>query len=227
MTHLIECQRLGKTYGREGENVVPIFDDLALSIESGEFLSIVGPSGSGKSTLLHLMAGLDQPSDGIVLWRGRSWQDLADAERAAIRSNHLGFVYQFHHLLSELTALENVAITLQIKGENRKAALTAAKETLSAFGLDHRFEHFPNQLSGGERQRIAIARALVHQPECVFADEPTGNLDEESVQMAMTQLVDGCKARGASLVIVTHNLNIAQRADRTLRLAGGRLHSDE
>ena len=227
MTHLIECQRLGKTYGREGENVVPIFDDLALSIESGEFLSIVGPSGSGKSTLLHLMAGLDQPSDGTVLWCGRSWQDLADAERATIRSNHLGFVYQFHHLLSELTALENVAITLQIKGENRKAALTAAKETLSAFGLDHRFEHFPNQLSGGERQRIAIARALVHQPECVFADEPTGNLDEESVQMAMTQLVDGCKARGASLVIVTHNLNIAQRADRTLRLAGGRLHSDE
>ena len=227
MAHLIECQRLGKTYGREGENVVPIFDDLALSIESGEFLSIVGPSGSGKSTLLHLMAGLDQPSDGTVLWRGRSWQDLADAERATIRSNHLGFVYQFHHLLSELTALENVAITLQIKGENRKAALTAAKETLSAFGLDHRFEHFPNQLSGGERQRIAIARALVHQPECVFADEPTGNLDEESVQMAMTQLVDGCKARGASLVIVTHNLNIAQRADRTLRLAGGRLHSDE
>ena len=227
MAHLIECQRLGKTYGREGENVVPIFDDLALSIESGEFLSIVGPSGSGKSTLLHLMAGLDQPSDGIVLWRGRTWQDLTDAERATIRSNHLGFVYQFHHLLSELTALENVAITLQIKGENRKAALTAAKETLSAFGLDHRFEHFPNQLSGGERQRIAIARALVHQPECVFADEPTGNLDEESVQMAMTQLVDGCKARGASLVIVTHNLNIAQRADRTLRLAGGRLHSDE
>ena len=227
MAHLIECQRLGKTYGREGENVVPIFDDLALSIESGEFLSIVGPSGSGKSTLLHLMAGLDQPSDGTVLWRGRSWQELADAERATIRSNHLGFVYQFHHLLSELTALENVAITLQIKGENRKAALTAAKETLSAFGLDHRFEHFPNQLSGGERQRIAIARALVHQPECVFADEPTGNLDEESVQMAMTQLVDGCKARGASLVIVTHNLNIAQRADRTLRLAGGRLHSDE
>ena len=227
MAHLIECQRLGKTYGREGENVVPIFDDLALSIESGEFLSIVGPSGSGKSTLLHLMAGLDQPSDGTVLWRGCSWQDLADSERATIRSNHLGFVYQFHHLLSELTALENVAITLQIKGENRKAALTAAKETLSAFGLDHRFEHFPNQLSGGERQRIAIARALVHQPECVFADEPTGNLDEESVQMAMTQLVDGCKARGASLVIVTHNLNIAQRADRTLRLAGGRLHSDE
>jgi len=227
VAHLIECQRLGKSYGREGENVVPIFDDLALSIESGEFLSIVGPSGSGKSTLLHLMAGLDQPSDGTVLWCGRSWQDLADAERATIRSNHLGFVYQFHHLLSELTALENVAITLQIKGENRKAALTAAKETLSAFGLGHRFEHFPNQLSGGERQRIAIARALVHQPECVFADEPTGNLDEESVQMAMTQLVDGCKARGASLVIVTHNLNLAQRADRTMRLAGGRLHSDE
>ena len=135
MAHLIECQRLRKSYGRDGENVVPIFDNLALSIESGEFLSIVGPSGSGKSTLLHLIAGLDQPSDGTVLWRGCSWQDLADAERAAIRSNHLGFVYQFHHLLSELTALENVAITLQIKGETTKAALTAAKKRCPLWAL--------------------------------------------------------------------------------------------
>ena len=220
MTHLIECQRLGKTYGREGENVVPIFDDLALSIESGEFLSIVGPSGSGKSTLLHLMAGLDQPSDGIVLWRGRSWQDLADAERATIRSNHLGFVYQFHHLLSELTALENVAITLQIKGESRKTALTTAKETLSALGLDHRFEHFPSQLSGGERQRIAIARALVHQPECVLADEPTGNLDYKTSSEIFSYFLKLKKIK-KTIIFATHNRELANRADYKLSILNG------
>ena len=227
VTNLIECQGVGKTYWQEGDFAVPIFHDLDLSLATGEFLSIVGPSGSGKSTLLHLMAGLDQPSAGNVLWLGRCWQEWEEAERAAIRSNQLGFVYQSHHLLSELTALENVAIPLQIKGQRKKAALSLAKETLSIFDLGHRLDHFPSQLSGGERQRVAIARALVHQPQCVLADEPTGNLDEESAQVAVAQLIDGCKARGAALVMVTHNLILAQQADRMMRMAGGSLHRVE
>lgn len=222
---VITCDGVSKWFDDEEGARLTVLENLQLHVSEGEFVAIIGASGAGKSTLLHLMAGLDHPSDGAVLWCGRSWQAFSDSERAAVRSIDLGFVYQFHHLIGELTAIENVALTLRIQGQAKSESEARALEILDQLNLADRTGHFPHQLSGGERQRIAIARALVHNPRCVFADEPTGNLDEATAASASRLLVEGCRARGAALVVVTHNPLLAAQADRTLTISKSQIAS--
>jgi len=220
---LIHCDDISKWFESEDGEKLTVLESLHLSISEGEFVAIVGASGSGKSTLLHLMGGLDRPSSGDVTFRSQSWAHMSDRERAKARATDLGFVYQFHHLIGELTALENIALTLRIQGQSKSESELRAFDVLDQFNLSDRSRHYPHQLSGGERQRIAIARALVHRPRCVLADEPTGNLDEASAATAIHLLVDGCKARGAALVVVTHNPLLAAQADRTLTISQSRI----
>jgi lipoprotein-releasing system ATP-binding protein len=216
---LIQCDDVSKWFEGEDGAKLTILESIRLGISEGEFVAIVGASGSGKSTLLHLMGGLDRPSGGEVTFCSQSWGAMSDRERAKVRAADLGFVYQFHHLIGELTALENIALTLRIQGQSKSESERRALEVLDQFNLSDRSRHYPHQLSGGERQRIAIARALVHHPRCVLADEPTGNLDEGAAATATHLLVEGCKARGAALVIVTHNPLLAAQADRTLTIS--------
>ncbi len=219
---ILKSKQLIKSYN-DGASKVEVLKGIDLAVEKGERLAIIGPSGSGKSTLLHLLGGLDQPTSGDIFINEVSWQKISEKQRCQLRNERLGFIYQFHHLLPEFSALENVAIPLLISGMTVNAARDQAGDILDSVGLSHRKEHKPAQLSGGERQRVAIARALVHQPHCVLADEPTGNLDQTTASKVFELMLDLNKKMNTALVIVTHDQQLAQRMDRVLMLQEGLL----
>ncbi len=219
---VVRAEGLGKTYA-EGRMHTPVFDGLDLRIDAGETVAILGASGAGKSTLLHLLGGLDTPTAGEVYVTGRQMSTLSDAARGQLRNRALGFVYQFHHLLPEFTALENVMLPVLLAGSEVRAARQRASTLLESVGLGHRLEHKPGELSGGERQRAAVARALVNDPACVLGDEPTGNLDEKTAATVFEIMLELNRAKRTSLVLVTHDRRLARRLDRVLELHAGRL----
>ena len=221
---VIRAEGLGKTYA-EGKLHTPVFDGLELSVSRGETVAIIGASGAGKSTLLHLLGGLDVPSAGEVFVAGQKMSGLSDAARGALRNRELGFIYQFHHLLPEFTALENVMMPVLLGGGDVAAAHKRAQGLLESVGLAHRLGHKPSEMSGGERQRAAVARALVNQPGCVLGDEPTGNLDDRTAATVFGLMLELNRAHGTALVLVTHDRSLARKLDRVLELREGRLHA--
>jgi lipoprotein-releasing system ATP-binding protein len=220
MSDIISCQNLTKTYA--GLDVA-VLNGIDLQINAGEQIAIVGVSGSGKSTLLHLLGGLDAPSSGSAALMGKDLSQLSEAQKGALRNQSLGFVYQFHHLLPEFTAIENVAMPLLIRRMPREKAIVLAIAMLQKVGMGHRLEHMPGELSGGERQRTALARALVTQPACILADEPTGNLDRVTANQVFDLLLEINREQDTSLVVVTHDLALAAKMQRQYRLEDGKL----
>ncbi|PIQ43844.1 MAG: lipoprotein-releasing system ATP-binding protein LolD [Gammaproteobacteria bacterium CG11_big_fil_rev_8_21_14_0_20_46_22] len=219
---IIQCEALSKIY-QEGARQVEVIKHVDFSLSAGERVAIIGRSGSGKSTLLQCLAGLDKPTSGRVLWHGQSVEGLSEARRCALRNSTLGFVFQFHHLLPEFSALENVMMPLLIRGVDQSQALATAEQMLEAVGLSHRLSHRPQALSGGERQRVAIARALAAKPKCLLADEPTGNLDEQAAKAVFELLMSLSQAQGLALVLVTHDLSLASRMQTCYALVDGGL----
>lgn len=219
---VIRARGLERVYV-QGRTELRVLSGIDLDIHAGEQVAILGASGVGKSTLLHLLGGLDKPTAGTVEVAGEDMARADEARRAAIRNRHLGFVYQFHHLLPEFTALENVAMPLLIAGQSASAAAAAAAALLDRVGLGERLTHKPGELSGGERQRAAVARALINRPACVLGDEPTGNLDERNAAQVYELMLELNREFRTSVVLVTHDPELARRADRRLEMTGGRL----
>ncbi|MCF6765712.1 lipoprotein-releasing ABC transporter ATP-binding protein LolD [Thiotrichales bacterium 19S3-7] len=219
---ILSCENLKKSY-KEGKLNTSVLHGVNFEILKGQLVSIVGTSGSGKSTFLHLLGGLDQPTEGNVFLNAKPFAKCSANKRARLRNQHLGFVYQFHHLLPEFSALENVAMPLLVRKSKISDSLAKAKILLNEVGLSHRIEHKPSELSGGERQRVAIARALVNDPQCVLADEPTGNLDEENAQHIEEMIYNLAKQKHTAFLIVTHDNTLAHRMDKCYRLTRGYL----
>lgn len=222
---IFECRDLRKVY-YEYQHSVEVLKGLNWVVNAGDNIAIVGSSGSGKSTLLHLLGGLDQPSAGQIVMHGVDWQTLDEKKRCLLRNQTLGFVYQFHHLLPEFSALENVAMPLLLAEWSPKAAANQARDMLSEVGLAERVDHKPAQLSGGERQRVAIARALVHHPKCVLADEPTGNLDQETAAHVFELMLDLNQQFNTTLIIVTHDRAFAKKMNQVMTLQDGVLRAE-
>jgi lipoprotein-releasing system ATP-binding protein len=221
---LLKTKSLSKHFS-EGELRVDVLKGVDFTVNKNESVAIIGASGSGKSTLLHLLGGLDTPDHGEILINGKDIAVLNDEQRGEMRNKHLGFIYQFHHLLPEFSALENVAMPLLIRRSNEKEALEKANELLEKVGLGKRVQHRPGEMSGGERQRAAIARALVTEPACILADEPTGNLDEKTADQVFDLILELNQSLGTSLIMVTHNLELAKRVNHVVELKEGVLHA--
>lgn len=223
---VLSCVGLCKTF-REVREPITVLDGVDLEVAQGQCVAIVGTSGSGKSTLLHLLGGLEQPSAGTVSVRGEDMTRLSDAERGRLRNREMGFVYQFHHLLAEFTALENVAMPMLVRRRSNAEAFAASRDMLERVGLGARLEHKPAELSGGERQRAAIARALVTRPGCILCDEPTGNLDHRTADHVFGQMLALNRELGTSLIMVTHDRDLASRMDQIWALEEGQLRPAE
>ena len=225
MTHILSVSDLKKTYKGVNRELV-VLDDINFTIHKGEIVSIVGPSGSGKTTLLGLCAGLDTPTNGRIDLTGETISSMTENEKAAVRNKKIGFIFQNFQLLPTLTAIENVMIPLELQGRSG-GARNKAKELLSRVGLGDRLTHYPAQLSGGEQQRVSLARAFSNDPEVLFADEPTGNLDEETSEMVENLIFKLNQEQGTTMIIVTHDLDLAHKTQRIIKLKGGRISSDQ
>ena len=225
MSNVLLARNLAKSYS-DGDRRLDVLTDVSFELEAGERIAVIGRSGSGKSTLLHILAGLTDADSGEVSVSSNSVTSASPAERARIRNQYMGFVYQFHHLLPEFTALENVAMPLLSRSERGDDVFKTAAELLNAVGLAERQDHFPHQLSGGERQRVAVSRALVNQPKLVIADEPTGNLDAENAEDVLSLMVNLSESLSTSLLIATHDQSVVARMNRTLRLSSGVVHDE-